>query len=106
MKKHPNEFTRRQIVRHFEARHFEADVASVENGYVIFFHRFSVIEGRQVEDPAGRVLFNEENGQWRLYWMSGKNRWHIYDRYSKLHEALDEMCSEHAAHLFAKVIPF
>lgn len=104
MKKHPNEFTRRKILQYLENRRFEGYVTVADGGYVVFFPRFSIVDGRHVVDPAGRLLYNEEYDYWKLYWMSGKNRWHLYDRYPRLHEALDEMCSDHAAHLFAKVL--
>jgi hypothetical protein len=104
MDKHPNEFTRLQIARFFKTHHVEADVTIVERGYVIFFHFFSAIEGKRIKDPAGRLLFHEEQDDWMLFWMSGKNRWYPYDRYGRLHEALMEMCSEHAAHLFKKAL--
>ena len=104
MNKHPNDFTRRQILRYFQKHHLNVDVKCVDGGYVIFWNRFSPFEGRQVEDPAGRLIYQKERDLWRLYWMSGKNRWHIYDRFPRLHEDLDEMCSDGAAHLFAKVL--
>ncbi len=104
MDKHPNEFTRMQIARFFRDHHVEADVTNVEGGYVIFFHFFSAIEGRDVKDPAGRLLYLDEKQEWLLFWMSGKNRWYPYDCYARLHEGLVEMCSDHAAHLFKKAL--
>ncbi len=104
MDKHPNEFTRLKIARFFDHHHLEADVTTVEGGYVIFFHFFSAIEARKVKDPAGRLLYSGEKQDWMLFWMSGKNRWYPYDRFPRLHEALDEMCSDHAAHVFKKAL--
>ncbi|BCR03915.1 hypothetical protein DESUT3_09840 [Desulfuromonas versatilis] len=104
MRKHPNEFTRRQILKYFEDRFLNVEVNAVENGYVIFFHRFSAIEACAVDDPAGRLLYDEEQDMWRLYWMSSRSQWHLYDRYDGLRDALDLMVSETAANLFHKVL--
>ncbi len=104
MKKHPNEFTRKLIVHHFAKRQMEVEVNAIENGYVIFLRRFSAIEGCNVKDPAGRLVYDHGRDFWRLYWMSGRTLWHLYDRYPHLLQALDEMLSEHAANLFQKVL--
>lgn len=104
MQKHPNEFTRRQILKYFEDRFLDVEVNAVEHGYVIFFHRFSAIEACAVEDPAGRLIYDAELDRWRLYWMSGRSQWHLYDRYEKLGQALDLIVGEKAANLFHKVL--
>ncbi len=104
MQKHPNEFTRRRILKYFADRYLDVDVNAVDNGYVIFMHRFSAIEDCAVDDPAGRLIYDAELDKWQLYWMSGRFQWHIYDRYDQLSQALDLMCSEKAASLFHKVL--
>ncbi len=104
MEKHPNEFTRRQIARFFSDRGLEVDVNPIERGYVIFFARFSPMEARTVDEPAGRLIYHPGQDGWSLYWMSGRFRWHLYDRFPRLHQALAAMSSEQAAHLFHKVL--
>lgn len=104
MRKHPNEFTRRKISKYFDDRCLEAQVTAVEAGYVIFFHRFSAIEACTVEDPAGRLVYDEKRDDWDLYWMSSNFRWHRYGSFETLHQALDLMFSDKAANLFHKVL--
>lgn len=104
MQKHPNEFTRRQIQKFFLTRHFEIKVVAVENSYVIFFRRFSVVDACEVDDPAGRLAYDEESGGWTLYWMSGCLRWLPYGRYERLDQALEVMLGDQAANLFQKVL--
>ena len=104
MKKHPNEFTLHQIRKFFRGNGLEAGVNAIEGGYVVFFRRFSAIEACDVSEPAGRLIYDQGRELWKLYWMSGRSRWHIYDRYPRLEMALDEMLSDHAAHLFQKVL--
>lgn len=104
MKKHPNDFTRQKILKYFADRRMEVEVRKVENGYVIFFHRFSPFEDCTINDPAGRLIYDQGQDFWTLYWMSGRFRWHIYDRYPKMHLALEEMISDRAANLFVKVL--
>jgi hypothetical protein len=104
MQKHPNEFTRRQILKFFSTRHFEVKVVAVENSYVIFFRRFSFVEACVVEDPAGRLVYDETSGDWTLYWMSGRLHWHPYNRYARLDQALAVMLGDQAANLFQKVL--
>jgi len=104
MQKHPNEFTRRQIMKFFSTRDFEARVATVENSYVVFFRRFSVVEAGMVDEPAGRLVYEEGTGCWTLYWMSGSFRWHPYGRYERLDKALNAMLGDQAANLFQKVL--
>jgi len=104
MQKHPNEFTRRQILKFFSNRHFEIKVGAVENSYVIFFRRFSFVEACIVDDPAGRLVYDEVSGDWTLCWMSGCFHWHPYDRYERLDQALEAMLGDQAASLFQKVL--
>jgi hypothetical protein len=104
MQKHPNEFTRRQILNFFSNRHFEIKVVAVENSYVIFFRRFSFVEACIVEDPAGRLVYDETSGDWTLYWMNGCFHWYPYDRYGRLDQALKAMLEDQAASLFQKVL--
>lgn len=104
MQKHPNEFTCRQILRFFSNRHFEIKVAAVENGYVIFIRRFSFVEACMVDDPAGRLVYDEASEAWTLCWMSGCFHWHPYDRYERLNLALEAMLGDQAASLFQKVL--
>ncbi len=104
MKKHPNEFTRRLIHTYFDRRKLEVVVNNVEQGYVIFFRHFSATEACNINDPAGRLIYDESQDVWKLYWMSGHLHWHLYDRYPQISRALDEMLSEHAGDLFRKVL--
>lgn len=105
MKKHPNEFTRRQILKYFSDRHMEVEVTAVGCGYVIFFQKFSAIEACTVEDPAGKLVYEPGRSDcWKLHWMSGRFRWHLYRRYEKVHQALDAMLGDQAANLFHKVL--
>ena len=104
MKKHPNEFTRRRILEYFRVRSLDVDVNMVDGGYVIFLHRFSAIEARNVDDPAGRVIYEPTQDNWELYWMSGRCQWHFYDLFDRLEQALDLMYGEKAANLFHKVL--
>ncbi|MFA5516946.1 MAG: DUF3024 domain-containing protein [Desulfuromonadales bacterium] len=104
MNKHPNEFTRRLIHNYFDKRKLEVVVNAVDQGYVIFFRHFSATEACNINDPSGRLLYDDFQDLWRLYWMSGHLRWHLYDRYPQISPALDEMLSEHAGDLFRKVL--
>jgi hypothetical protein len=105
MKKHPNEFTRRQIMKYFSDRRMEVEVTAVGCGYVIFFQKFSANEACTVEDPAGKLVYEESRPEcWKLFWMSGRFRWHLYDRYEKVSQALDVMFSDKAANLFHNVL--
>ncbi|HXV21458.1 MAG TPA: DUF3024 domain-containing protein [Desulfuromonadales bacterium] len=104
MQKHPNEFTRHQILKFFSNRHFEIKVVAVENSYVIFFRRFSFAEACIVDDPAGRLIYDKASGDWTLYWMNGCFHWHPYDRYGRLDQALKAMLDDQAASLFQKVL--
>lgn len=104
MQKHPNEFTRRQILKFFSNRHFEVKVVAVESSYVIFFRRFSFVEACIVDDPAGRLAHDEASDNWTLYWMSGRLHWNPYDRYTRLDQALEVMLGDQAANHFQKVL--
>ena len=104
MQKHPNEFTRALIRKYFADRHREAEVAAIAQGYVIFFPRFSVIDACTVADPSGRLLYDPSRELWKLYWMSGRFRWHLYDRYPRLQQALEVISGEQAPSLFNKVL--
>lgn len=104
MQKHPNEFTRRQILKFFSNRHLEIKAVAVESSYVIFFRRFSFVEACMVDDPAGRLVYDEAAGDWTLCWMSGCFHWHPYGRYEKLNQALEAMLGDQAASLFRKVL--
>ena len=104
MQKHPNEFTRRLILKFFTNRNLEPRVVAVENSYVIFFRRFNFVEACVVDDPAGRLVYDEVSGGWTLFWMNGCFHWHPYDRFEKLDQALEAMVSERAASLFQKVL--
>ncbi len=104
MHKHPNEFTRRQISRYFSTRYLDAEVNNIQSGYVIFIHHFSAIEACTVDEAAARLIFDTEQGKWSVYWMSGRFRWHLYDRYDRLDQALDLMFSEKASSLFHNVL--
>lgn len=103
MQKHPNEFTRQIIRRHFVDRRIDVQV-KVAGGYVVFFNYFSAVEARNVDEPSGRLVFDEIRNGWKLYWISGNFRWHLYDRYPTLHEALSVMLSEEGANHFHKVL--
>lgn len=104
MQKHPNEFSRRQILKFCAGRRLDAEVTAVESGYVIFLRRFSFVEACIVSEPAGRLVYDEDTGLWKLYWMTGRYRWHLYDRYGKLLPALEAMLGDKAASLFQKVL--
>lgn len=104
MQKHPNEFTRRQILRYFKDRHLDVKINTFEEGYVIFIQRFSAMEDCIVDEPAGRLAYDSDGDAWRLYWMSGTFCWHMHSRHQKLHQALDEMFTEKSCDLFQKVL--
>jgi len=104
MERHPNEFTRRIISRYFEARSIDVSINSIPNGYVIFLNYFSAMEGKIVDEPSGRLIFDDAFDEWKLYWISGNFLWHFYGRYHSLHEALNVVISDEAANLFHKVL--
>ena len=104
MHRHPNEFSRRQIGRFFTERHVEVEVKTVDHGYVIFFRHFSTFEGCMVEEPAGRLIYDESRQDWMLFWISSTWRWHLYERLDRLDRALEVMFSDQAANLFRKVL--
>jgi hypothetical protein len=104
MQKHPNDFSQRLILRFFSGRGIPSKVNPVDNGYVIFFDRFSAIEACTIHDPVGRLLFDVGRGDWKLYWISSNSRWHLYDRYQRLDQALEIMFSDKAASLFHNVL--
>ncbi|KIH77911.1 Protein of unknown function [Geoalkalibacter ferrihydriticus] len=104
MVKHPNEFSRRIVERFFSARNVDVHVTSVRNGYVVFFNHISHFEACAVDEPAGRLIFDERRDEWDLFWISGDFRWHYYASYEKLHLALEVMFGDQAANLFHKVL--
>lgn len=104
MQKHPNEFTRRIIRKYFDDRRIAVQVNAVPGGYVVFFQHFSAVEACDVDEPSGRLVFDDRGHEWKLYWMSGTFRWHLYDRYPALDQALHVMLSEEAASHFHKVL--
>ncbi|MDO3378786.1 DUF3024 domain-containing protein [Geoalkalibacter halelectricus] len=104
MNKHPNEFSRRIIEKFFSSRHVEVSVTHVSNGYVVFVNHISHFEACAVDEPVGRLLFDERRNEWDLYWISGDFRWHHYASYDKLHQALEVMFGDQAANLFHKVL--
>ncbi|MBE0599410.1 MAG: DUF3024 domain-containing protein [Desulfuromonadales bacterium] len=104
MIKHPNEFTQHQIEKFFRGTGLDVEVNAIHGGYVVFFRLFSAIEACDVSDPAGRLIFDASSDFWKLYWMSGRSQWHIHESYPRLNQALAEMLSDHAAHLFHKVL--
>lgn len=104
LQKHPNEFTRRVIHKYFADRQMPAQVNAVHDGYVIFLNHFSVLEACNVDEASGRLVYNESRDEWKLYWISGNFRWHLYDQRPTLNQALDVMLSEEAANHFRKVL--
>ena len=104
LQKHPNEFTRRVIYKYFADHQMPAEVNAVRDGYVVFLHHFSAVEACNVDEASGRLVHNENRDEWKLYWMSGNFRWHLYEQCPTLHQALDVMLSEEAANLFRKVL--
>lgn len=104
MIKHPNEFTQHQIMTFFRGTGLDVQINAIHGGYVVFFRLFSAIEACDVSDPAGRLIHDQASDSWKLYWMSGRLQWHIHANYPRLNMALEEMLSDHAAHLFRKVL--
>ncbi|WP_305042358.1 DUF3024 domain-containing protein [Geoalkalibacter sp.] len=104
MAKHPNEFTRRIITKFFTERHLDVNVTTVTDGYVVFINHFSLSEACVIDDPTGKLTFDESRDAWDLFWISGHFRWHAYASYDKLHQALEVMYGDQAANLFHKVL--
>jgi hypothetical protein len=104
LQKHPNEFTRRVINKYFADRQMPVQVNAVRDGYVVLLNHFSVVEACNVDEASGRLVHSEGRGEWKLYWMSGNFRWHLYEQCSTLHQALNVMLSEEAANHFRKVL--
>lgn len=104
MPSHPNEFTRRIISKFFKDRHLEITITTVADGYVVFINHFSLSEACVIDDPTGKLIFDEGRNQWDLYWISADFRWHPYASYDKLHQALEVVFGDQAANLFHKVL--
>lgn len=101
---HPNEFIRRKIQKFFEGRFVDVNITSVSDGYVVFFNHISVFDACEVADPAAKIVYDSARDEWELHWISGDFRWHLYNAYPKMHEALETMFGDKAANLFHKVI--
>ncbi len=104
MHNHPNEFTRRIIEKFFRERFIDVQVTTVTDGYVVFFSHISHFEACPIDDPAGKLVFDQRRGEWDLLWISGDFRWHYYNSFEKLHLALETMFGDQAANLFHKVL--
>lgn len=104
MHEHPNEFTRRILLKYFRDRSIEVSVTAIRNGYVIFFPHFSAMEACTLHDPAGKLIYDRRRDEWELHWISGNLQWHLFDCYAKLHQALDVMYGDTAPNLFHKVL--
>jgi len=66
-------------------------IVKKKQSYIVGHKRKRFSDGSEFFSEACKITYVKKSNSWKLYWMRADLKWHLYDEYSTLDEALKEV---------------